>query len=180
MSAAASEQPATKALSSEVADALNGAGGVAQATSEPKEHGGEWGSPGADAQRAPATSPKLGRVVDSESDFDSDVIDRKGLSRFIRDRHSAIESCYEAQLKRVPSLKGKVVVRFTIAENGRVVDVAIEENTTQNEEVSACIVAKMRAWTTPFRPQDPVSISYPFVLAPIWDSLDAGTARDAG
>jgi TonB family protein len=164
-----------------VADALAGAGGVAQATSDdvagkgPKGGGSGQAAGigdlntggGGTADVGTKKEAKIsGRVVDSSPEVESGDIDRDGLARFVKARLSAIQGCYEAQLKRNPSLRGKIVVRFTIGENGRISDVEIDENTMGNDEVASCIKAKIRAWSTPFKPGGEVPVSYPFVFTP--------------
>ena len=79
---------------------------------------------------------------------------------------SAVQACYEQQLKRNPSLKGKIVVRFTIGSTGRITEVDIDDNQMGNDEVASCIKAKIRAWTTPFKPDGDATVSYPFVFQP--------------
>ena len=80
-----------------------------------------------------------GRVSAATPEVDSADVDREALARYIRDRLSAIRGCYERELKRNPTLKGKVVVRFNITPAGRAGDVRIEENTLGSAEVGACI-----------------------------------------
>jgi len=106
-----------------------------------------------------------GRVIDAALDTSSDL-DTAALARFIKVRQSAMQACYEAQFKRIPDLKGKIVVRFTIGTAGRVTDVAIDENQMGNDEVASCLKAKIRAWTTPFKPDGDATVSYPFEFQP--------------
>jgi len=162
-----------------VASALAGASGVATAQSDnvggPKGGGagsaagiGDLGTQGGGSVD---TGPKReasihGRVMDSAPEVESSDLDKAALARFIKVRLSAIQACYEAQLKRNPQLKGKIVVRFTIGSTGRVTDVEIDENQMGNDEVASCIKAKIRAWTTPFKPDGDATVSYPFVFQP--------------
>jgi TonB family protein len=84
----------------------------------------------------------------------------------VKARLKAIQHCYEKELKRNPSLKGKVVVRFSIMPSGRTGDIEIEENTLGNDAVGACIRTAIRGWTFPFKPDDEVPVAYPFVFSP--------------
>jgi hypothetical protein len=77
----------------------------------------------------------------------------------------AIQSCYERELKRSPGLKGRLVVRFTLAPSGRTQDVEFEQNEL-NDAVAGCIRVVVRGWTFPLRPEAEVTIAYPFVFAP--------------
>ncbi|MBS2027973.1 MAG: AgmX/PglI C-terminal domain-containing protein [Deltaproteobacteria bacterium] len=167
------------AAATDVASALAGASGVATAQSDavggPKGGGagsaagiGDLGTQGGGAvDTGPKKEAQIrGRVMDSAPEVESSDLDKAALARFIKVRLSAIQACYEAQLKRNPQLKGKIVVRFTIGSTGRVTDVEIDENQMGNDEVASCIKAKIRAWTTPFKPDGDATVSYPFVFQP--------------
>lgn len=162
-----------------VASALDGASGVGVATADsvagPKGGGagaaagiGDLGTDGAgkvNIGEKTATVIK-GRVADAAPDVDSKDVDREALAKYVRSRKSAIQGCYEKELKRNPQLKGKVVVRFTITKLGRASDVGIEEDTMNNEAVGSCIKAMIRGWVFPFKPEDDVPVAYPFVFSP--------------
>jgi len=105
-----------------------------------------------------------GRVSAAAPEVDSADVDRAALSRYIRDRLGAIRGCYERELKRNPSLKGKVVVRFNITPAGRAGDIRIEENTLGSAEVAGCVQNLMRSWIFPFKPPDEVPVQYPFLF----------------
>lgn len=107
-----------------------------------------------------------GNVASGTPEVDSADVDRTKLAAFIKARLKAIQGCYEKELKRNPSLKGKVLVRFTIKSTGRVGDLDIEENTLGNDAVASCIRTVIRAWVFPFKPDDDVPVAYPFVFSP--------------
>jgi TonB family protein len=96
---------------------------------------------------------------------DSSDVDRDALARYVKARLKAIQGCYERELKRNPSLKGKVLVRFSITPAGRAGSVSIEENSL-NEAVASCISSVIRGWVFPFKPSDEVPVAYPFVFSP--------------
>lgn len=163
-----------------IADALQGAGGVGVATADavaggPKGGGtgqaagiGDLGTSGAGAVDLGKKGDAVvrGRVADAAPEVDSSDVDREALARYVKARKSAIQACYEKELKRNPTLKGKVVVRFTISTAGRASEVDIEENTLGNDAVASCIRAVIRAWVFPFKPPSEVPVAYPFVFAP--------------
>ena len=68
--------------------------------------------------------------------------------------NKAIQYCYERELKRNPTLKGKVVVRITVNPEGHVVNASIVSSTLNNERVERCILARIRLWKD-FKPIDP-------------------------
>jgi TonB family protein len=164
----------------DVATALSGAGGVAMAT-DPGAGGGRKGggqggaasigdlatSGGGAVAYGSKTEVKVtGTVATEAAEIDSSDIDQGKLSAFVRARMGLIKACYENALKRNPSLKGKVVIRFTILETGGVADVGASQNTLGAPDVAACIMNTMRTWRTQFRPSGPVSVEYPFLFTP--------------
>ncbi|MDC0714304.1 AgmX/PglI C-terminal domain-containing protein [Stigmatella sp. ncwal1] len=165
----------------EIAEALAGAGGVGVATTESVAAGGPRGGGTGSVASIGEVGTRgggnvdlgtkkevtvVGRVKEATPEVDSGDVDREALSRYIKARLKAIQGCYEKELKRNPSLKGKVVVRFTIKPSGRTSDIDIEENTLGNEAVGSCIRTVIRSWVFPFKPDDEVSVAYPFLLSP--------------
>jgi TonB family protein len=165
----------------DIAAALAGAGGIGLATADnlgaggPRGGGvgeaasiGELGTSGGGkvALGAKKDTAISGRVREAAPEVDSRQVDRDALARYVRARINAIQSCYEKELRRNPSLKGRVVVRFTITTSGRASEVEIEENGVGNEAVASCIRTYIRGWVFPFKPDDDVSVAYPFVFSP--------------
>jgi TonB family protein len=105
-----------------------------------------------------------GKVAAASPEVDSADVDREALARYIKARLTAIRGCYEKELKRNPTLKGKVVVRFNITPAGRAGDIRIEENSVGSAEVGLCIASLMRSWVFPFKPPDEVAVQYPFLF----------------
>lgn len=66
---------------------------------------------------------------------------------------SAIQYCYERELKRNPTLKGKVVVRITVSPDGQVTNVSILSSTLNNDRVERCIISRIQLWKD-FKPID--------------------------
>lgn len=98
-------------------------------------------------------------------EVESSSVDKALLARVVKGRIKSIQACYEKELKRNPSLKGKIVVRFVIGTTGRVTEVDIDENSL-NGEVANCIRTTVRFWTFPVKPEEEVAVSYPFVFSP--------------
>ena len=165
----------------DVASALSGASGVGVATADSLAAGGPKGGTAGSAagigdlgtsgggnvglgEKKEATV--RGGVSMQAPEVDSTDVDREKLAAYVRSRKGAIQQCYEKELKRNPSLKGKVVVRFSITPSGRTSDIDIEENTLGNEAVASCIKTTIRGWVFPFKPPSEVPVAYPFVFAP--------------
>ena len=163
----------------DIANALSGASGVGVATSYAVAGSQKVGAAGSaatsgDLGTTGAGNVKTGdkgdaqirgRVQDAAPDVESSDVDREALARYVKQRKAAITGCYEKELKRNPSLKGKVVVRFTIGTNGRVTEIDIEENTLGNEAVGSCIRSVIRGWVFPFKPDSEATVAYPFVFS---------------
>lgn len=66
-------------------------------------------------------------------------IDEKGVRMALKRRERGIQQCYERSLKSNTKLKGKVVLEWTINEEGRVVTVKILENSLGDSKVADCI-----------------------------------------
>jgi outer membrane biosynthesis protein TonB len=165
----------------EIADALAGAGGVGVATAEAigagGQKGGGTGSVAGIGDLGTSGGGKVdlgnkkevevtGRVKEAVPEVDSSEVDREALARYVKARLKSIQNCYEKELKRNPSLKGKVVVRFSIMPSGRTGNIEIEENTMGNDAVGACIRNVIRPWVFPFKPDEEVPVAYPFVFSP--------------
>ena len=166
----------------DIAEALAGAGGVGIATTEasvgpggPRGGGtgsvagiGELGtSGGGNVDLGTKKEVQVsGRVSSAAPEVDSTEVDREAVARYVKARLKAIQDCYEKELKRNPSLRGKVIVRFNILPSGRTGDIDIEENTLGNDAVASCIRTKIRGWTFPFKPDEEVPVAYPFVFSP--------------
>jgi hypothetical protein len=166
----------------DIASALSGASGVGVATADALGQGGtrKGGKAGAMAGigdvgtsgggkvnlGSKGDASVSGRVKDSSPDVESGSVDREALARYVRQRLKAMQGCYERELKRNPSLKGKILVRFSILPSGRSGDIEFEQNTLGDDNVTECIRAVIRGWIFPFKPPDAVSVAYPFVFSP--------------
>lgn len=110
-----------------------------------------------------------GRVTasDFEDESGSGVFDSSLVTRQIRTRISAIQRCYERELRNNPTLAGRVLVRFTIQEAGTVSGATAVENTTGSPAVANCVVDTIRRFRFNPGPEGgSVTYSYPFVFAP--------------
>ena len=103
-----------------------------------------------------------GGDVGGSGDFDASVV-----VRTIKARLGAIKGCYERELKRNPTLAGKVTVEFTIEVRGNVSGVKIKENSTGSDAVGQCVAAAVERFRFNPGPEGgSVTYSYPFVFAP--------------
>jgi hypothetical protein len=84
----------------------------------------------------------------------------------MRQRSAEVRRCYEAVLARDPAVRGRLTLRFTIAETGALRAVAATRSTFARRDVPSCIEDVARGWRSPFRPSEPVEVEYPFAFSP--------------
>ncbi len=168
---------------SDIATALADAGGVSVATGESlggNRRGNGAGtqinigdlatSGGASGKAAKFAEKKTaqvkGRVIDQGPDVEASNCDRQAIARYVKRNLRAIQACYERALKRNVDLKGRVVIRFTIGEDGRVDGMPeIEEDSLSDPSVARCIRSTIRMWRFPLKDNE-CPVAYPFVFAP--------------
>jgi hypothetical protein len=169
------------AFSDDIGNALKDAGGVAIATGDNGKSRGEGAAQatgiGVIGTKGSATGPQLREHQDvavhgsvesdgSDAEVDSPSVSKDDLAKFIKLRIASIRSCYEAQLKRSPSLRGKLVVQFTISSSGKVSEASVSSDTMGSDEVGACITRLIKTWRLPFKPDSDTTVSFPFLFSP--------------
>jgi TonB family protein len=87
-----------------------------------------------------------------------------------------VRFCYERALQRRPELRGRVVTRFTIGDDGRVTRAAIADSSVADADVGACVAAAERRWRFPAPCAG--DMRYPFVFERA-DALLADAPDDA-
>ena len=86
----------------------------------------------------------------------------EGVTSVVRRYKNRLKLCYDQALRKDPDLNGRVEVFFMVG-RGRVVEAAIERNTTQDAELADCILRKVQALT--FDPSVEAEVVYPFILS---------------
>jgi hypothetical protein len=78
---------------------------------------------------------------------------------------SGVRSCYQQALRGWPNLQGTIRLKFAIANDGKVLAVDLEKDTTGLRELACCIAGEVREWS--FEPATRLAVvSYPFILRP--------------
>jgi hypothetical protein len=79
--------------------------------------------------------------------------DREQIRELVSAHNPAIQDCYRRQLKSIPTLRGKITIRFTISPSGHVVDAQVYSSSLTTESMSIelpameeCILSKVRKW----------------------------------
>jgi TonB family protein len=139
-----------------------GLGALARAGGQETTAGKSEG--GAVAERAIKGKLDLGTGGDigGSGDFDASLV-----VKMIKARIGAIRACYERELKRNPTLAGKVTIQFTIEQRGNVTGVKVTDNTTGDTAVGQCVANAVQNFRfNPGPDGGSVTFSYPFVFAP--------------
>ena len=94
-------------------------------------------------------------------------LDKEIVRRVVRQHLNEVRYCYEQALVRQPSLAGRVVTQFTIANTGKVLVSVLQSSTLGAPPVESCIVTATRRWLYPAPSGGGiVTVTYPFQLAP--------------
>jgi TonB family protein len=112
-----------------------------------------------------AHSESLSRKGELKVESPADVIGRgrrsiyrspEAIQEVLIRHNKAIQYCYERELKRNPTLKGKIVVRITVNPEGHVTEASIISSTLNNERVERCILSRISLWKDfpPINPED--------------------------
>ena len=105
---------------------------------------------------------RAGGDIGGAGEFDAAAVQRQ-----IKQRLKSITRCYEAELRKNPSLAGKVTVTFTIQERGNVTDARASENTTGSPAVADCVTRTISRFRfNPGPDGGSVTFRYPFVFQP--------------
>lgn len=101
----------------------------------------------------------------SERTAGTGTLDQGSLRSVLRRRQSDIQRCYERGLAQDPSLRGRVMVQFTVGEGGRVTDARLQENTV-GDAVGSCIVGRVRRWRFDEPEGGNATVRVPYILEP--------------
>ncbi len=106
-------------------------------------------------------------IADADSESGSGDFDPQTVVRAINTRRSAIQACYERELRSQPTLAGRVTIQMTIQEAGNVTGVHATANTTGNDDVASCVSRVVGGLRFSPGPSDgSVTYTFPFVFEP--------------
>ncbi len=115
------------------------------------------GGLGGRSAQAPAVSMRAAEV--------RGALDKEIIRRVVRAHVNEVRFCYEQELQDHPTLEGRVLVEFRIAESGAVLIATAEASSLSRREAGDCIAAAVRRWTFPSAKKFGVTeVHYPFVL----------------
>ena len=107
--------------------------------------------------------------MDYEEDEGSAVLDREDILKVINRKKTSIRGCYEKILQTNQSLKGKLMVNFTIQLNGSVKDASIVKgkSSMKDKKVTKCVMGIVKNMIFPKRKKgEPMEINFPFNFQP--------------
>ena len=79
---------------------------------------------------------------------------------------AGIQYCYGNELKRMPGLKGKLVVAISVAASGEVMEATVVQNTVGSERLASCALSQIREWRFPPIAEGVTAFQAPFVFTP--------------
>jgi hypothetical protein len=95
------------------------------------------------------------------------TLPKEAIREVIRTHNAEVRQCYEQGLESEPELAGRLVLKFTINQDGAVdsPEVAADSDFAHHA-VGACVLEAMQSWSFP-KPSGGgvVHVTYPFVLA---------------
>jgi outer membrane biosynthesis protein TonB len=106
---------------------------------------------------------KVGSVEAAAPEVDG-ALDGSAVAKVVRGRMRSVQDCYQKELKRDPSLAGKIEIEFTIGEDGRIEDAVVASNQMGSSAVANCIVSRVRLWRFPKPDGGSVTVTFPFIF----------------
>jgi len=94
------------------------------------------------------------------------ALDKSLIDNVIRKNMNQIRYCYQRELTKNPGLKGKIIVKFTIAADGSVSKAGIKTSSMGSKAVEGCITSRFKRFKFP-QPKGGgvVIVSYPFIFS---------------
>ncbi len=90
--------------------------------------------------------------------------DSRAILEVVQGAQGGLRRCYEDQLRRNPQLGGRVVLSWTVADDGAAEDVAVEQTTLKDADVEACMKTRVRRLRFPAPHGGAVRVEFPFLL----------------
>lgn len=89
------------------------------------------------------------------------------ITREVKGRIGAVQSCYERTLKLHGRQNGRIDLRFTVTTEGAVLDPEAEATrfAAGGDEIATCVTNRARTWKFKARPPEDIPVQFPFVLS---------------
>ena len=93
-------------------------------------------------------------------------IEPRRIDEVVRRKQFQIRYCYQREQRKDPSLRGKLVIQFTIAEDGRVARTRVSSSTIGSESVGTCVAKRFDGMVFPPPAHGIAIVRYPLVFDP--------------
>ncbi len=93
------------------------------------------------------------------------TISARQVKQIVTRNMGQMRACYERELKKNASLRGKVVLSWTIGADGVVRRPSVVKNTTRSRALTPCMTRSLKRWRFP-KAQSPFDVEYPFTFKP--------------
>jgi TonB family protein len=92
---------------------------------------------------------------------------RENIQRVVMQNMAALRYAYNKRLRQKPGLTGKIVVKFSIDEFGKVISANVVESTMADSELESTVVFRVKSWNFEKidKPGDISEVTYPIVFA---------------
>jgi hypothetical protein len=92
-------------------------------------------------------------------------LDPEIIRRIVREHAGQIRYCYESELSRTPGIYGKIIMKWVINGEGKVMQATTAETQMKNANVESCLASRIKGWVFP-KPKGGgiVIVNYPFVF----------------
>ena len=141
---------------------LFGGGGVGTGVGVGSGRGGGRGGGGAGAPGRPRGEVAV--RMQTETPRVSGYLSPEQIMRVVRQNQAAVRYCYESELQRQPSLRGRIEIAWRINREGRVTTSRVARSTMGNARVEGCIVRQVRNWRFPEPDGGEVDVTFPFIF----------------
>ena len=88
------------------------------------------------------------------------------IGRVVAAHTGSIRYAYNRELRKKPSLRGKIVLTFTISSEGKVTECHIEKSAMNWPPLEKSLVKMVRTWRFPEIPEGDVTVRSPLVFFP--------------
>ena len=95
----------------------------------------------------------------------SGFLDKTAIDSVVKARMGNYRRCYQRELQRNPTLRGRVVMRFVIDSAGQVGSVVVKASELGNTAVEDCLALELGLTTFPKPQGGSVTVSYPFLFS---------------
>ena len=141
---------------------LFGGGGVGTGVGAGSGSGGGRGRGGPGAAGRARAETRV--AVSTGTPRSNGYLSNEQILRVVRQNLAAVRYCYESELQRQPSLRGRIEVSWRVNLQGAVTTSRVARSTMGNPRVEGCIVRQVRGWRFPQPDGGEVTVEFPFLF----------------